>query len=69
MEPLFAYIKLPFMNELDDNTKEVFDELKDKLKGRVDEIELPEGFNDIPSWHKIIMESDMARSFSEEYKK
>ena len=69
MEPLFAYIKLPFMNELDDNTKEVFDELKDRLKGRVDEIKLPEGFNGIPSWHKIIMESDMARSFSEEYKK
>ena len=69
MEPLFAYIKLPFMNELDDNTKEVFDELKDTLKGRVDEIELPEGFKGIPNWHKIIMESDMARSFSEEYKK
>jgi len=69
MEPLFAYIKLPFMNELDDNTKEIFEELKDKLKGRVDEIELPEGFNGIPSWHKIIMESDMARSFSIEYTK
>ena len=69
MEPLFAYIKLPFMNELDDNTKEVFDELKDSLKGSVDEIELPDGFKGIPKWHKIIMESDMARSFSEEYKK
>ena len=69
MEPLFAYIKLPFMNELDDNTKEVFDELKESLKGRVDEIELPDGFKGIPNWHKIIMESDMARSFSEEYKK
>ena len=69
MEPLFAYIKLPFMNELDDNTKEVFDELKDRLKGRVDEIELPEGFNGIPNWHKVIMESDMAPSFSIEYKK
>ena len=69
MEPLFAYIKLPFMNELDDNAKEVFDELKDTLKGRVDEMELPDGFKEIPNWHKIIMESDMARSFSEEYKK
>ncbi len=69
MKPLFAYIKLPFMNELDDNTKEVFDELKDSLKGGVDEIELPDGFKGIPNWHKIIMESDMARSFSEEYTK
>jgi len=31
-------------------------------------MELPEGFANIPKWHKIIMESDMAQSFSKEYK-
>ena len=44
-------------------------EIKDELKSKVDEIELPEGFANIPNWHKIIMESDMAQSFSKEYKK
>ena len=68
-EPVLAHIKLPFMNELEEDVKEGFKEIKDELKGKVDEIELPEGFADIPDWHKIIMESDMARSFSEEYKK
>ena len=68
-EPVFAYIKLPFMNELDEETKIGFEEIKNELKGKVDEIELPEGFAGIPDWHKIIMESDMARSFSEEYSK
>ena len=72
MEPVFAYIKLPFMNELQDDAKEGFEEVKDeiknKLKGKVDEVELPEGFKGIPEWHKIIMESDMANSFSKEYK-
>ena len=67
--PLFAYIKLPFMNKLDEDAAEGFKEVKDELKGKVDEIELPEGFGKIPEWHKIIMESDMATSFSEEYKK
>jgi Asp-tRNA(Asn)/Glu-tRNA(Gln) amidotransferase A subunit family amidase len=69
MEPLFAYIKLPFMNKLDEDAAEGFKEVKDELKGQVDEIELPVGFGKIPEWHKIIMESDMATSFSEEYKK
>jgi len=72
MEPVFAYIKLPFMNELEDDSKEGFNELKDeiknKLNGKVDEIELPDGFKNITEWHKIIMESDMAASFSKEYK-
>ncbi len=69
MEPLLAYIKLPFMDKLEDDVMEGFNEVKDELKGKVDEIELPEGFAGIPDWHKIIMESDMARSFSEEYEK
>nr|ABZ10366.1 putative amidase [uncultured marine bacterium HF4000_APKG2098] len=68
-EPVLAHIKLPFINELEEDVKEGFKEIKDELKGKVDEIELPEGFAGIPDWHKIIMESDMARSFSEEYKK
>ena len=69
LEPIFAYIKLPFMDELDEDAKKGFEEIKDELKGKIDEIELPEGFVDIPEWHKVIMESDMARSFSVEYTK
>ena len=69
MEPLLAYIKLPFMDKLDEDVMEGFNEVKDELKGQINEIELPAGFDGIPDWHKTIMESDMARSFSGEYKK
>ena len=72
MEPVFAYIKLPFMKELEKDAQEGFEEIKDEIKskskGKVDEVELPDGFKGIPDWHKIIMESDMAHSFSKEYK-
>jgi len=67
-EPLLAYIKLPFMDKLEDDAKEGFEEIKDELKGKIDEMELPEGFVNITKWHQIIMESDMAQSFSAEYK-
>ena len=68
LEPALAYIKLPFMDKLEDDAKEGFEEIKDELKGKIDEMELPEGFVNIPKWHQIIMESDMAQSFSAEYK-
>jgi Asp-tRNA(Asn)/Glu-tRNA(Gln) amidotransferase A subunit family amidase len=68
MEPVLAYIKLPFINKLDEDSKQGFEEIKDELKGKIDEIDLPDGFKNIPNWHKIIMESDMAQSFSKEYK-
>jgi len=67
-EPVLAYIKLPFMDKLEDDAKEGFEEIKDELKVKIDEMELPEGFANIPKWHQIIMESDMAQSFSAEYK-
>ena len=56
------------MDKLEDDAKEGFEEIKDELKGKVDELELPEGFVNIPKWHQVIMESDMAQSFSAEYK-
>ena len=31
MEPVFAYIKLPFMNKLDEDAAEGFKEVKDEL--------------------------------------
>ena len=72
MDPVLAYVKLPFMDKFEEDTKEGFEEIKDeiknKLEGKIDEVELPEGFKGIPEWHKIIMESDMAASFSKEYK-
>ncbi len=69
MEPLFAYINLPFMNELEADAKEAFDEVKDELKGQIKDVEFPKAFSEIPKWHKIIAESDMAKSFSVDYQK
>ena len=69
MEPLLAYINLPFMNELETDAKEAFGEVKDELKGQIKDVELPKAFSKIPKWHKIIAESDMAQSFSIDYKK
>ena len=48
MEPVLAYIKLPFMDKLEEDAKEGFEEIKDeiknKLKGKIDEVELTRRF-------------------------
>ena len=70
---LSNFITLPFLGKSTfqftiDGKGFVPELLNSKLKGKIDEVELPEGFKGIPEWHKIIMESDMAASFSKEYK-
>jgi len=69
MKPLLAYVNLPFMNELEEDSKEAFGEVKDELKEQIKDVELPKVFSEIPKWHKIIAESDMAKSFSIDYQK
>ena len=69
MEPLLAYINLPFINELEEDSKEAFGEVKDELKGQIIDVEFPKAFSEIPKCHKIIAESDMAKSFSVDYQK
>ena len=69
MKPLLAYVNLPFMNELEEDAKEAFGEVKDELKEQIKDVELPKVFSEIPKWHKIIAESDMAKSFSIDYQK
>ena len=56
-------------NELESDAKEAFGEVKDELKEQIKDVELPKVFSEIPKWHKIIAESDMAKSFSIDYQK
>ena len=69
MEPLIAFPKLSFMDELDKASAEAFDEVKDELKEQIKEVKLPDIFANIPKWHKIIAETDMAKSFEVDYQK
>ena len=67
MEPVFAYLDLPFMKELNKDTHQAFSEIKDELKDQVKEVKFPEAFSKIIEWHKIIAETDMAKSFEVDY--
>ena len=50
-------------------TKVVEAAVAEAKAGQIKEVEFPKAFSEIPKWHKIIAESDMAKSFSIDYQK
>jgi Asp-tRNA(Asn)/Glu-tRNA(Gln) amidotransferase A subunit family amidase len=67
--PRLAFVKTPVWDQAETDTKEAFAELITHLGENVVEVELPEIFNDAVEQHRLIMEADLARSFSREYER
>ena len=67
-EPRLAFIKTPVWDQADPFTRSSFEELVSELGETVDEVPLPEMFEQAHEQHRQIMEADLARSFAEEYR-
>jgi Asp-tRNA(Asn)/Glu-tRNA(Gln) amidotransferase A subunit family amidase len=65
--PRLAFVKTPVWDHADEDTRRAFTELVEHLGEHVGPFELPEMFNDAVTWHRMIMEADVARSFEREY--
>jgi Asp-tRNA(Asn)/Glu-tRNA(Gln) amidotransferase A subunit family amidase len=69
LEPMFAFVKTPYWERVDQETKEGFAELIETLGERVEEIELFPSATEAWEWHRIIMEAEMAANLAWEYEK
>lgn len=67
VEPRLAFVKTPVWDQAETGTQEAFAELVAHLSEKIDEVELPDIFNDAHAQHQLIMEADLARSFEPEY--
>jgi Asp-tRNA(Asn)/Glu-tRNA(Gln) amidotransferase A subunit family amidase len=65
--PRIAFVKTPIWPNADPDAKEAFVALAGRLSDCVSEVALPDWAGDGLEWHRIIMESDLARSFHREY--
>ncbi|MFQ5755067.1 MAG: amidase [Acidiferrobacterales bacterium] len=65
--PELAFVKTPVWDHADKDTQEAFADLVEHLGENIAEVVLPTIFNDAISWHRTIMEADLARSFKREY--
>jgi len=71
-DPHIAFIRTPKWDQVEESTKDGFRELIDESNQRkgetIDVIDLPGHFSQIYEDHRIIMEADLAASFTREYK-
>jgi Asp-tRNA(Asn)/Glu-tRNA(Gln) amidotransferase A subunit family amidase len=68
LEPMFAFVKTPHWERADADMKEAFDELKETLGERVEEVNLFAASAAEPwDWHRTIMEAEMAANLEPLY--
>jgi Asp-tRNA(Asn)/Glu-tRNA(Gln) amidotransferase A subunit family amidase len=59
VEPVLAFVRTPHWDKADKDMKEAFDELREALGERVEEVDLFPSAMDAWEWHRIIMETEM----------
>lgn len=67
MTPRIGFARTPVWDQADETTKEAFAELVETLGDDVEEVALADSFDNVVDWHRVIMESDLAKSFAGEY--
>jgi Asp-tRNA(Asn)/Glu-tRNA(Gln) amidotransferase A subunit family amidase len=65
--PKLAFVKTPAWDQADSDVHEGFTELVSFLGDSVEEIDLTHLLEDVYKWHKIIMETDIAKNFKKDY--
>ena len=69
MAPTFGFVKTPHWHRLDDDAKQAFAELVERLGDRVEEVELPRAIEQAWDWHSLIMEAEVAVNLAREWDK
>jgi Asp-tRNA(Asn)/Glu-tRNA(Gln) amidotransferase A subunit family amidase len=67
LPPMFAFVKTPYWDRTDEDTKEGFAELMTSLGDQVEEIEISPSAAEAWRWHKTIMEAEMAANLHREW--
>jgi Asp-tRNA(Asn)/Glu-tRNA(Gln) amidotransferase A subunit family amidase len=69
LPPMFGFVKTPYWDRVDKDTKEGFAELSEQLGEQIEEIELLPSAIDAWELHHTIMEAEMAANLEREWKK
>jgi Asp-tRNA(Asn)/Glu-tRNA(Gln) amidotransferase A subunit family amidase len=67
IEPMLAFVKTPYWERVEPESKDAFGELVEALGERVEEVELFPSAVEAWDWHKTIMEADMASNLEHEW--
>ena len=67
LAPMFAFIKTPYWERADEDTKEGFAEIIEQLGSQVEEVEMFPSARDAWQWHQSIMGAEMAHNLEREW--
>jgi Asp-tRNA(Asn)/Glu-tRNA(Gln) amidotransferase A subunit family amidase len=67
LAPMFSFVKTPAWERADNDTKEGFAELIERLGSQVEEVELFPSADDAWQWHQAIMGAEMAHNLEREW--
>jgi Asp-tRNA(Asn)/Glu-tRNA(Gln) amidotransferase A subunit family amidase len=67
LEPQVAFVKPPVWGRLDAESGEAFAELREQLKDRIFDVELPSSTAEALEWHRVIMQAEMAANLDREF--
>ena len=65
--PRLAFVRTPVWDQAEKDTQEAFAGLVERLGKHVEAVQLPDLFDHAVTWHRTIMEADLAKSFEREY--
>jgi Asp-tRNA(Asn)/Glu-tRNA(Gln) amidotransferase A subunit family amidase len=68
LPPMFAFIKTPHWQSVDEDTREGLAEIIDSLGNQVEELELFPSAGDAWQWHQSIMSAEMAYNLEREWR-
>jgi Asp-tRNA(Asn)/Glu-tRNA(Gln) amidotransferase A subunit family amidase len=68
LPPMFAFIKTPYWDRADEETREGFAEIIEHLGSQVEEVELFPSAGDAWQWHQSIMSAEMAYNLEREWR-
>ena len=67
--PKLAFVKSPFWDRADEDTRGGFAELVEALGTACEEVELPPYFADGEKWHRTLLSADLAKNFAGHYER
>jgi Asp-tRNA(Asn)/Glu-tRNA(Gln) amidotransferase A subunit family amidase len=67
--PKFAFVKSPFWDRADEDTREGFAELVEELGESCEEVNLPPHFADGEKWHRTLLGADLAKNLASYYER
>lgn len=69
MPPRLAFVKGPVWDQAEQDVKDGFAEIAQSLGEQIEEVTLPDAFDGVIEWHRVVMEADVAMNLARDFRR